>query len=394
MDLSLAPQDLAFRDEVRQFLEANVPPALRRANELTTGFLSEPELAIGFHRALYRKGWSVYFWPKEHGGTGWSAVQRYIFETECGRFGAPTYNSAGAQFVGPVIIRFGTAEQKQTHLPRIARGDDYWAQGYSEPGSGSDLASLKTRARASGDDYIVDGQKIWTSHAHNATRIFALVRTSNEGKPQEGISFLLIDMESPGITVRPIIGNGGDHEFNEVFFDGVRVPKANRIGEENKGWNVAKYLLEFERGGRFVAGRARAEFARLVRQARLRCPGDPDIEARTAEIGLDLDALEMLELSVLSAIETGQNPGAISSLVKLRWSEIRQAIAETAVEITGEDALRWIAERPFYETLQLPPDEEDVVTAIPRYLNSRAYTIMGGTSEVQMNILARALLGL
>lgn len=394
MDLNLTAADIAFRDEVRAFLAAAATDDMRRAEALTTGFISDPDIAIAFHRALHRKGWSVHAWPTEYGGTGWTPVQRYIFETECARAGAPVYNGAGARMVGPVIMRFGTPAQKADYLPRIAAGEDHWCQGYSEPGSGSDLASLKTKATAAGDDYVISGQKIWTSNAHKSNRMFALVRTSSEGKRQDGITFLLLDMNLPGITVRPIIGTGGDHEFNEVFFDNVRVPKSGRVGDENKGWEVAKYLLEFERGGSMSAARVRAQYVKLIETVRRRCAGDADIALRLAEIGTDLDAMEMIELSTLSALQAGANPGPLSSLLKLRWSELRQAITELAVDAIGEDALRWIEDRPLYETLQLPPEEEEALSAGPRYLNYRAYTILGGTSEIQTGILARALFGL
>jgi acyl-CoA dehydrogenase len=394
MDITLSDQDRSFRDQVRAFLAETVPPAMRRANDLTTGFIVEPEVSIHFHRALVRKGWSVPHWPIEYGGPGWTPVQRYIFEIECGRAGAAIYNASGSAFVGPVIMRFGTQEQKDFYLPRIRAGEDHWAQGYSEPGSGSDLASLKTRAESDGDHYVVNGQKIWTTMAHRSNRIFALVRTSSTGKRQEGITFLLIDLDLPGITIRPIIGSGGDHEFNEVFFDSVRVPKTGRVGEEDKGWEVAKYLLEFERGGNVMAGRVRAHFAKVARMIATRCPDDPDIATRLAELGTDIDAMEMIDLSVLSAHQAGSNPGPISSLLKLRWSEIRQDVGELAMDAAGEDALRWVDERPLYETLQLPPDEEETLALIPRYLNGRAFTIMGGTTEVQTNILAKSLLGL
>jgi acyl-CoA dehydrogenase len=392
LDLLLNPDDLTFRDEVRRFLADNVPHGIGRAIDLTTGFIVDPEVLIDLHRALHRKGWSVPHWPVEHGGTGWTPVQRYIFDIECGSAGAATYNASGSHFVGPVIIHYGTPEQQAKYLPRIRSGEDYWAQGYSEPGSGSDLASLKTKAETHGDHYVVNGQKIWTTNAHKANRIFALVRTSSTGKRQEGITFLLIDMDTPGVTVRPIIGNGGDHEFNEVFFSDARVPKANRIGEENKGWEVAKYLLEFERGGRVLAGQVRAQFTKLVQLAGARCPDD--IRMRLAEIGTDLDAMEMIDISVLSTLQAGGNPGPISSLLKLRWSEIRQSITELAVDVIGDDALRWIPERPLYETLQLPPEDEAILAATPRYLNARAFSIMGGTSEIQTNILAKTLVGL
>ena len=394
MDLLLSPEDLAFRDEVRAFLADNLTPDMRRSIDLTTGFLVEPDVTIELHRALHRKGWSVPHWPVEYGGTGWSPVQRYIFDLECGRAGAATYNASGSHFVGPVIIRYGTLAQKKKYLPGIRSGDDYWAQGYSEPGSGSDLASLKTRAETDGDDYVINGQKIWTTLAHCANRIFALVRTSSGGKRQDGITFLLIDMDTPGVSVRPIIGSGGDHELNEIFFNDARVPKANRIGEENKGWEVAKYLLEFERGGRVLAGHVRGQFVKLVQLVAARCPDDRDIRARLAELGTDLDAMEMIDVTVLSTLQAGGNPGPISSLLKLRWSEIRQAIAELAVDAAGADTLRWLPERPFYRTLQLPPEEEELAAVMPRYLNSRAYSIMGGTSEVQTNILAKSLVGL
>ncbi len=394
MDLNLAPADVSFRDEVRSFLREAVTPDMRRAQALTTGFSSDPEVAFPFHQALARKRWSVPSWPKEIGGAGWTPVQAYIFDTECARAGAPVYNGAGLRMVGPVLMRFGDDAQKKKYLPRIVTGEDHWCQGYSEPGSGSDLASLKTRAVADGDHYIVNGQKIWTSFAHKSNRIFMLVRTSSEGKRQDGITFLLLDMNTPGITVRPIIGNGGDHEFNEVFFDNVRAPKVGRVGEENKGWEVAKYLLEFERGGALQAGRVRAQFAKLVELVRARCADDAAIATRLAEIGTDLDAMEMIDISVLSTLQVGSNPGPMSSLVKLRWSQLRQDISELAADAIGTDALRFVTGRPLYETLQLPPEEEELLSVTPRYLNYRAYTILGGTTEIQAGILARAMLGL
>ncbi|HEX3970074.1 MAG TPA: acyl-CoA dehydrogenase family protein [Stellaceae bacterium] len=394
MDLTIAREDLEFRDEVRHFLDANVPAGLQRKVALTTAFLTEPDIARDFHKALHKKGWSVFNWPAEYGGPGWSAVQRYIFDTECARYDAPMYNGAGRVMLAPVLMKFGRQDQKDFYLPRIAAGDDHWAQGYSEPGAGSDLASLKTKAESDGDHYIVNGQKIWTTQAHKSNRIFALVRTSSEGKRQEGITFLLIDMDTPGITVRPIVGNGGDHEFNEVFFDNVRVPKSNRVGEENKGWDCAKYLLEFERGGSLVAGRVRAQFTRLVEQVKGLCPNDHDIAIRLAELGTDLDAMEMIDISVLSKLQSGGNPGPISSLLKMRWSQIRQQIAELAMDAVGEEALKWIAARPLYATLQLPADEEEILAATPRYLNYRAYSIFGGSTEIQTTIMAKSLLGL
>ncbi|HTY68322.1 MAG TPA: acyl-CoA dehydrogenase family protein [Alphaproteobacteria bacterium] len=394
MDLALTAADRAFRDEIRKFLAEAVPPSMRRAEALTTGFVSDPDVARDFHRALAAKGWSVYAWPKEYGGMGWTPVQRYIFEVECARAGAPAFNSQGVRMVGPVIMHYGTAAQKDHYLPRIRSGEHYWCQGYSEPGAGSDLASLKTKAVLDGDHYVVNGQKIWTSYAHKANRMFMLVRTSSAGKRQDGITFLLLDMNLPGITVRPIVGSGGDHEVNEVFFDDVRVPVAGRVGEENKGWEVAKFLLEFERGAGMLAGRARSRYVRLLALVRRHAPDDPDIATRAAEIGTDLDAMEMIELSLLSALQAGTSPGPTASLLKLRWSQIRQAMSELAVEAAGEAALRWVPERPLYETLQLPPDEEELLGLVPRYFNDRALSILAGTSEVQVGILARSMLGL
>ncbi|MEE2761426.1 MAG: acyl-CoA dehydrogenase family protein [Pseudomonadota bacterium] len=395
MDLNLAPDDVAFQQKVRAFIEVNLPDDLRRAMDLTTAFLNEPELGYEWHKILHEKGWSVPSWPDEWGGPGWTPVQKYIFDLECARAGAPVYNSQGSRMVGPVLMHFGTQKQKDKYLPRICSGEDYWCQGYSEPGSGSDLASLKTKAEADGDNYIINGQKIWTSFAHKSNHMFALVRTSSEGKRQEGITFILFNMDTPGITIRPIIGNGGDHEFNEVFFDDVRVPKAGRVGEENKGWDVAKYLLEFERGGALVAGRVRAQFAKVVRLIRTRgLIENVHIRTRMGEIGADLDAMEMLDIRLLSVLQSGASPGANSSMLKMRWSSIRQDISELALDAAGEDILRWEPERPLYDALQLPPDEEELLGLAPRYLNYRAYTILGGTNEIQAEILGKHLLGL
>ena len=395
MDLNLAPEDVAFAEEVRTFIDANLPDATRRAMTLTTAFLNEPELGYEWHKLLHKKGWSVPSWPDEWGGPGWTPVQKYIFDLESARAGAPVYNGQGSRMVGPVLMHFGTDEQKNKYLPSICSGEDHWCQGYSEPGSGSDLASLKTKAVADGDDYIINGQKIWTSFAHKSNCMFALVRTSTEGKRQEGITFILLDMDLPGITIRPIIGNGGDHEFNEVFFDDVRVPQSGRVGEENKGWDVAKYLLEFERGGALVAGRVRAQFAKVVRLIRDRgLIDDAHIRIRMAEIGADLDTMEMVDIRVLSDLQSGANPGAISSMLKMRWSSIRQEVSELALDAAGEDILKWEPERPLYDALQLPPDEEELLGIAPRYLNFRAYTILGGTNEIQAGILGKRVLGL
>src|SRR3569833_3515627 len=256
MDLNFTGADAAFRDEVRAFLDENLTPELKEAGSLTTSVFTDKEWNLKWQKILYKKGWVAPTWPVEYGGTGWSDMQRYIFSIECARAGTPGLAPMGLRMVGPCIMRYGTPEQKAHYLPRLLSGEDYWSQGYSEPSSGSDLASLQLRAVSDGDDYVLNGSKIWTTHAQWANRMFILVRTKFEGKPQAGITFLLLDMQSPGIKVRPLITLDGEHEVNQVFFDDVRVPKANRVGEENDGWTVAKYLLEFERGGAYAAALA------------------------------------------------------------------------------------------------------------------------------------------
>jgi acyl-CoA dehydrogenase len=300
--------------------------------------------------------------------------------------------------VGPVIYTFGNEQQKKQYLPRIANVDDWWCQGFSEPGSGSDLASLKTRAVRDGDDYIINGTKIWTTHAHHANRMFALVRTNETERQQDGISFILIDMKTPGITTRPILTIGGDHEVNQVFFDDVRVPVANRVGEEGKGWTYGKYLLEFERGAGIASAKLREALSSISVLAQSDLTGraidDPDIAVRMSEIEVDIDALEMTELRVLSALQTGQNPGAVSSVLKLRNSEIRQAVTRLAADVIGHDALAVEPGRPFYRLNHEPAIPEEMLTVMPEYLNGRAYTIFGGSSEIQREIIAKLMLGL
>ncbi|WP_293677238.1 acyl-CoA dehydrogenase family protein, partial [uncultured Phenylobacterium sp.] len=247
-------EDLAFRDEVRTFLDEHLTPELRQAAARTTSVFTEPRYSLPWQRILHARGWVAPSWPVEYGGTGWNEVQRSIFAAECARASAPGLAPMGLRMAGPVIMGYGTEEQKAHYLPRILSGEDYWCQGYSEPGSGSDLASLQLQAISDGDDYVLSGSKIWTTHAQHANRMFLLARTSREGKNQQGITFLLMDMATPGITVKPIITLAGEHEVNQVFFDNVRVPKSGRLGQENQGWTVAKYLLEFERGGAYAPG--------------------------------------------------------------------------------------------------------------------------------------------
>ena len=392
MNLTLTPEQQAFRDEVRAFLRDNLTDDLRLGQRFTSGVYPEPEISAPWQRKLNEKGWLVPLWPRELGGTDWTAVERFIFEVECALAGAPLVHPMGVRLVGPVIIRFGTEEQKQRYLPRILSSEDYWCQGFSEPGAGSDLASLKMRAIPDGDDYILNGSKIWTTHAHHANMMFALVRTSTEGRRQEGISFLLIDMNTPGIEVRRIDTIGGDHDVNEVFFTDVRVPQANRVGPENAGWECAKYLLEFERGAGIFSGRLRSQLKRIGEVIEELAAQGRDIRsnahlmARFGELCADLDSFEMMELRIMGGLQPGQNPGPVSSILKLRNSRMKQAIAEFGAEILGHEGLRWRAG-------EVDTDALDSVL-IPDYLNSRAFTIFGGASEVQLGIIAKSVVGI
>ena len=402
MDLTLSKEDEDFRTEVRRFLDENLTQDLREAGRKTTGVFAEYAAGMRWHKILARRGWSAPSWPKEYGGTGWSATQRYIFSRECIAADAPRIFAMGLRMVGPVIMKFGTPEQKAKYLPRIVSGEITFCQGYSEPGSGSDLASLKTRAEQDGDDYVINGTKIWTTGAHVADHMFCLVRTSTEGKPQDGISFVLIDsMKTPGLTVAPIVTLAGDHEVNQVFFDNVRTPVANRIGPENAGWTVAKYLLEFERGGEAYTPNLHARLEDVKRIAREeaadgsgRLIAERGFVERLAEAEMDIQALEMIEMQVLSDLSRGRNPGAVSSSMKIRGSETLQKLDHLGVE-----ALAWYA-APFEpEARELGHNEPTVtpewgISAMPLYLNNRASTIYAGSNEIQRNIIAKAVLGL
>ncbi len=386
MDLALSVEEKAFREEVRAFLEERLTDEMRRGQAMLSGVFLTPDHSLPWQRALAERGWAAPLWPRDHGGTGWTGIERFIFETECALAGAPLLYPLGLRLVGPVISAFGTEEQKRFYLPRILSGEDYWAQGFSEPGAGSDLASLATRAVIDGEDYIVNGSKIWTTHAHYANRMFTLVRTDPDVRKQDGISFLIIDLDAPGVEIRPIISIGGEHDVNQIFLENVRVPRANLIGEPNRGWSYAKYLLEFERGAGLFAGRLRSSLKRIgkivsERAAIGRNPlADPLLRARFAGVAIDVDVFEMLELKILGRLKPGDNPGPISSVLKLRASLLKQAVAELGVAVLGEDALRWI---------ETPVDTADVL--LPDYLNSRAATIFGGAREVQLSIIARAI---
>ncbi|OJU18266.1 MAG: acyl-CoA dehydrogenase [Sphingomonas sp. 66-10] len=388
MDLVLSPEQRAFREEVRGFLDTALTPAMRRGAALTSGVFAEPDVYRAWQGALEAKGWLTYFWPASAGGPGWGAVERWIFETECARAGAPILPGMGLKLVGPVLYTYGTPEQQQRFLPALRSGEHVWAQGFSEPGSGSDLASLRTRAVRDGNEYVVTGQKIWTTQAQFANWLFALVRTDPAVKPQAGISFLLIDMASPGVTVRPILSASGDHELNQVFLDEVRVPVANRIGAEGEGWGIAKFLLENERGGTGYAPQLLADLDRLVAAA---SPLGALLADRATRLRLEAEALEMTELRTLLEIEEGQPPAPRSLAIKLVASEIRQGIETLAVDVFGLAGLQLPAQRPFHADDAPPlvgPPEAGLAAA--RYLNARAWSIFGGTSEIQLNLIARA----
>ena len=380
MDLSFSPEDEAFRQGVREFIANNLPESVkgrtRRDFETREDFLA-------WHKVLHEKGWIAPLWPKEYGGTGWSITQRYIFNEECAAAQTPQVLPFGVAMCGPVIYTFGNDEQKKKYLPRILSGEDWWCQGYSEPGAGSDLASLKTRAVREGDHYIVNGQKTWTTLAQFADWIFCLVRTDPDAKIQEGISFLLIDMKTPGITVKPIILMDGAHEVNEVFFDNVKVPVENRIGEENKGWTYAKFLLVHERSG--IAGVARSKKAieELKRIAEAEhVDGSPlmktdEFSRKVAELEIDLSALEYTELRTLALEAEGKKAGPESSILKIKGTEVQQRITELTVEAIGYYAYPYDR---FFGDNEYPVGPDYAVGATGHYLNMRKTSIYGGSN--------------
>jgi len=386
MDLNYSSEEAAFRDEVRAWLRANLPAELS-AKVAAYEHLSREDL-LRWHRILAKKGWVAPAWPREWGGTGWNVVQRYIFEEELGYAGAPPLAPFGLAMCAPVLLRFGTEAQKKRFLPRIYNGDDFWCQGYSEPGSGSDLASLKTKAVRTGDHYLVSGQKIWTTLAHYAEWIFCLVRSdSSAEKRQEGISFLLIDMKSPGVTVRPLMLLDGGHEVNEVFFDEVRVPLENLVHEEGKGWTVAKFLLGHERMNTGRIGASKRELAKLKEFAAAQVKNgrpltdDPRFRDRLSRLEVELMALEITNLRFLDRMRrTGQPPGADVSMLKIKGTEIQQGLTELMMQAVGPLAIG--SADPFTAALA------------PRYGNYRKTTIYAGSNEIQRNIIAKMTLGL
>ena len=396
MDLHYSEDELAFRDRVRAFLAAELPEDLR--HKVRQRLRLEKDDYVRWHKILARQGWAAPGWPREYGGPGWSLFQRHIFEEECARAGTPPVLPFGVNMVAPVIMAFGSQAQKDYWLPRILSCEDWWCQGYSEPGAGSDLASLKTTAVREGDHYVVNGQKTWTTLAQHADMIFCLVRTDSGVRKQEGISFLLIDMHSPGVTVRPIVMLDEDHEINEVFFDDVRVPVENLVGEENRGWTYAKYLLGHERTGIAAVGRSKRELAALKRLAlREHKDGkpllhDPLFAARVAELEIELMALEMTVLRVLARAERA--PGPEASVLKLRGTEIQQRLSELMVEAAGPLALPFDPAYLSGQAAHSAIGDDEAAPLLAHYFNYRKTSIYGGSNEIQRNIIAQMILGL
>lgn len=397
MDIEFTPEDLAFQKEVRDFIAENYPAELRGKQDEGDELTKEDFLA--WHRILYKKGWVAPAWPVEYGGTGWTPTQRFIFSEETARADCIRLMPFGLAMVGPVIYTFGTPEQKARFLPRILSGEDWWCQGYSEPGSGSDLASLRTVAVRDGNQYVVNGQKTWTTMAQYADWGFFLVRTDKDAKQQEGISFLLIDMKLPGITVRPIITLGGEHEVNEVFIEDVCVPVDQRVYEENKGWTCAKFLLAHERTGIAGVASSKRGVERVKAIARTELDGDqplltnPFFKRKLAELEIDLTALEFTELRGLAGPNAGKGPGPESSLLKIKGSEIQQRLTELTLEAVGHYGAPYF--RGFGEGDNEHPIGPDYAhRTAPTYFNMRKTTIYGGSNEIQRNIIAKMVLGL
>ncbi|MFM5884944.1 MAG: acyl-CoA dehydrogenase family protein [Novosphingobium sp.] len=394
MHLELTGDDLAFQHAVRDWIAANLTDDLREASAKAGSVFVDKDYGLAWQAKLAAKGWAAPSWPKEYGGTGWNETQRHIFAAECRRAGAPSVAPMGLRMVAPCIMRYGTAEQKAQYLPRILAGQDYWCQGYSEPQAGSDLAALQLRADSDGDHYVLNGSKIWTTHAHVANKMFCLVRTSRDAARQAGITFLLLDMANPGVEVRPIHSIAGDHDFNQVFFEDVRVPMSGRLGEEGQGWTVAKYLLEFERTSAYASGlfaalddvRAAAAGAGLLESAEFR--------RKLSLAAAQVSAIEAVEATVLSAMASQGSPGPASSILKVQGTEAEQAIQELAVEVAGPYAAADQHDARQIGSNVAPLGDGFAMMAVPRYLNGRAASIYGGSNEVQRGIVAKAVLGL
>lgn len=401
MDVSFSAEDMAFREEVRTFLDDSFDDELKAAMKITRAGYMPKHLHVRWQKALHAKGWATPHWPVEHGGCGWTPTQKYIYDAEMAAAGAPIVIPFGPRMLAPVLMKFGSPEQKQEFLPKIQAADLIICQGYSEPGSGSDLASVKMKCEDKGDHWLLNGSKIWTSVAQYADWIFCLVRTSNEGKRQEGISFILIDMKTKGVTVDPIITmdmpEKDYQEVNQVFFEDVKVPKENMIGEVNKGWTYAKYLLEFERGGTYSQGLKRGmlkvrQIASEEQENGEAVSDDPVFRKKMADAETLITAMEYTELRVLGRLAGGENPGPESSMIKCRGSELQQLVSELAFEAAGTkqspfQALKWGSNEP-----PIGPDWAAGVG--PKMYNYRKVSIYAGSNEIQRNIMAKLILGL
>ena len=409
MTLSLSSGDEAFRDEVRAFLDASLTPGIRRAGSRMTSVYADHQAQMAWQAILHAKGWAAPGWPTEYGGAGWTPVQRHIYARERVLAGAPPTSPMGINMAGPAIIGYGTPEQKAFYLPRMLAGEHFWCQGYSEPQAGSDLAALQMRAERDGDDFVCSGSKIWVTHANVANWMFCLVRTARSERRQQGITFLLINMTSPGIEVQPIVMNSGEWIQNQIFFDDVRVPVSNVLGAIDDGWTVAKYLLEFERGGTAYAPELRANLDALRANAealadREGSPGDNSLwAARLADAAIQIDVLDALEMEILSALSRGHSVGTDASMMKILGTELQQRVTELAFEAAGPVARAWQpgVSMPGGPLLGYPGNVEDYSSGQPwqaiaplRYINERAGTIYAGTNEIQRGIIAKAELGL
>lgn len=392
MNLELSPDEIAFRDELREFFAGAVRPEYRTA--IRAGLRPTPQQLTDWQATLAKRGWGAPSWPKEYGGTGWTPTQLYIFETEAARADAPIQFHQGLELIGPIIFTYGSEEQKARYLPRIISGEDWWCQGYSEPGAGSDLAALSTRAVRDGDHYVISGQKMWTSYAHVASHMFCLVRTSKEERRQQGISLILVDMATPGIKIRPVETLDEKHHTNEVFLDDVRVPVANLVGEEGKGWGYGKVLLDRERAvGAATALRLRSQVDAVYSAAR-RIPFNgatladtPAIASQLAQLEIEALTIETMVMRLMADAAAGVESGPRASMLKLRWSETLQKITELWAEVLGYDAA-------IFESFGGVAAAEDMPTAVQGALYARVTSIYGGSSEIQRNIIARRSLGL
>ena len=410
MDLKWSDAEAAFRDEVRSFLDEKLTPELRRAGRLMTSVYADHEASMQWQRILHERGWAAPAWPVEHGGCDWTLTQHYIFSRESTLAGAPSLSPMGIRMVAHALVRFGTAAQKEFFLPRILTGEVFFCQGYSEPEAGSDLAALTMAAVDDGDDLVCTGSKIWTTHAREANWMFALVRTSRAPKKQQGITFVLIDMTSPGIQIRPLVMTSGEEVQNQVFFDEVRVPKTNVLGDIDDGWTVAKYLLEFERGGGASAPALQVmahEIATVAAEQPAPSGGrlldDPAFARRLADARIRTEVLEILEYRVLATVAEGKNPGVASSMLKVLATELSQTLTELAMEAAGPRGRVYQphATCPGGPISDFEPPADGYVSGEPwqavaplRYFNDRAGSIYAGSNEIQRNILAKAALGL